>query len=322
MEYKDYYQTLGVSRNADEKEIKKAFRKLAQKYHPDKNKGDKEAEQKFKEINEANAVLSDPDKRSKYDRFGAQWEQYARAGNTGDFDWSQWANAGGGSPFGRGTTRTITPEELEQMLGGMGGGQGFSSFFETLFGGAGMSGRQGGFGFDPRMAGQGSRTAQSRPAQTEVPVEISLEEAYKGTERTLQGDDGTRFEVKIPKGVKTGSKVRVPSPDGRGNILLKIAVSPHKTFRRDGDNLRVKVPVDLYSAVLGGEVEVPTLERSVVLTVPAGTQSGKSFRLRGLGLPNLRQPAKKGDLLAEVEIKVPTQLTDEQRKLFEKLRDM
>lgn len=302
MDYKDYYKILGVPRNADEKEIKRAFRKLAQQYHPDKNPGDAEAERKFKEVNEAHTVLSDADTRSKYDRFGSQWEQYTRSGGRPeDFNW-------GG--FGGGQSRTINPEEFAQ----------FSDFFGTLFGG-GMGGRPGGPrvrtrttgfpGMDPFGAGQ--------PQTPEVPVQVTLEEAFRGTARTLDVG-GTRLQADIPRGVQSGSKVRMRGAGGQSDLILKVEVQPHETFTRNGDDLRVQVAVDLYSALLGGEITVPTLERPVALTVPAGTQNGRTFRLRGLGMPKLKQPDQRGDLLAEVSIKLPTELTVEEKELFQKLR--
>jgi curved DNA-binding protein len=324
MEYRDYYDTLGVSRDATEKEIKKAFRKLAQRYHPDKNPGDAQAEQKFKEINEAYTVLSDADKRAKYDRFGAQWEQYARAGgDPSGFDWSAWA---GGTPGGGRTyTRTVTPEEFEQMFGSSMGGGGFSSFFDMLFGGrGGMDGMGGGRQYsqqrsDPRYGfGQDTQTREQRAS--ELPVQVSLEEAFSGTKRVMEGTDGSRFEVNIPRGVKKGSKVRMKAVAGQGDVILKIDVAPHARFSRDGDDLRVRVPVDLYTAVLGGEVQVPTLERPVMLTVPPGTQGGRTFLLRGLGMPNLTNPDKRGDLFAEVEIQIPTDLSDSELAMFEEMR--
>lgn len=313
MEYKDYYKTLGVPRDAAEKDIKKAFRKLAQQYHPDRNPGDKSAEAKFKEINEAYTVLSDADKRGKYDKFGAQWEQYERAGGQAqDFDWSQWG--GGRAP---GSTRTVTPEEFEQMFGGRGGG--FSSFFDTLFGGAGGMGRgqrpRGSVGFDPNsMAAQAPRQ--------EVTAAVTLDEAFQGTTRMLQMEDGARLEVTIPRGVTTGSKVRVRGASGQSDIILNVAVEPHPRYTREGDNLRVKVPVDLYTALLGGEVQVTALDKAVALTIPAGTQNGKVIRLRGLGMPHLKQPDQRGDLLAEVEVHLPTHLSDKEKALFGELRQL
>lgn len=325
MDYKDYYQILGVGKNADEKEIKKAFRKLAQQYHPDKNPGDKQAEARFKEINEAYTVLSDADKRSKYDRFGSQWEQYARTGGRPeDFDWGNWAGGAGGR--GGGTyTRTVTPEEFEQMFGGGMGGGGFSSFFDALFG-SGMGGARSGGSPFTQTRSAGSRFGyDTRPAQSEaaeVPVDVTLEEAFHGASRMLQTEDGTRMEVNIPRGVKTGSRVRMRGSAAGGDIYLRVNVTPDSRFTRDGNDLRVTVPVDLYTAVLGGETQVPTLERPVVLTIPAGTQNGKTFRLRGLGMPDLKQPDKRGDLMAVVEVSLPTRLSDEEKRHFEALRQL
>jgi curved DNA-binding protein len=325
MDYKDYYKILGVERGADDKTIKKAFRKLAQQYHPDKNPGDKAAETRFKEINEAYTVLSDPDKRSKYDRFGAQWEQYERGGGRAeDFDWGRWSNVGG-SNGGRSSARNMTPEEFEQFFGGASGGS-YSSFFDTLFGG-GLGGgtqyrtRTGpryGFNFDPRPGQRGTSPAETR---SDVDVEVTLDEAYRGTTRVLQTEDGTRMEVNIPRGVKTGSRVRMRGGiSGVGDVYLRIVVSPDSRFTREENDLRVTLPVDLYTAVLGGEVEVPTLDRPVVLTIPAGTQNGRTFRLRGLGMPELKNPDQRGDLFAVVDVQLPTNLSDEEKRLFEELR--
>lgn len=311
MDVKDYYATLGVPRSADEKEIKKAYRKLAQRYHPDKNPGDKSAEQRFKEINEAYTVLSDPEKRAKYDRFGAQWEQYERAGGRPeDFDWGRW---GGGAPGQGGAyTRTITPEEFEQMFGGRGMG-GFSSFFDTLFGG--RSGARPG-----SMGGMGGMNMT--PPPTEATVQVTLDEAFHGTTRTLERSDGTRLEVNIPRGVQTGSKVRMRGASGQGDVVLVVEVLSDPRFTREGDNLRVTVPVDLYTAILGGEAEVPAPDKTVALRIPAGTQNGKVFRLRGLGMPHLKKPDQRGDLLAVVDVKLPTHLSEREKKLFEELRQL
>ena len=320
MEYKDYYQTLGVSRTADVKDIKKAYRKLAQQYHPDKNPGDKSAEQRFKEINEAYAVLSDADKRSKYDRFGAQWEQYERAGGRPeDFDWGRWGGAAPGGTPGGGYTRTVSPEEFEQMFGG----SGFSSFFETLFGGRGgarpgTGRRSPGYGFD-----QGGFDGMNIPQPaTEATAQVTLDEAFHGTTRLLERSDGTRLEVNIPRGVQTGSKVRMRGATGQGDIVINVDVLPDAHYTREGDNLRIAVPVDLYTAVLGGETEVKAPDKTVALRIPAGTQNGKVFRLRGLGMPHLKKPEHRGDLLAVVEVKLPAHLSDRERQLFEELRQI
>jgi curved DNA-binding protein len=299
MEYKDYYKSLGVNRNASQDEIRDAFRKLARQYHPDKNKGDKRAEEKFKEINEANQVLSDPEKRKKYDQFGSNWEQFSRAGGRAeDFDWNRWGARPGG-----------TRVNVEDLFGGAGGG--FSDFFEALLGG--------GLGGAPRRAARGQNVEQE--------VEITLEEAYRGTTRVFQGDEG-RFEVNIPKGVSTGSRVRVagkgsPGMGGQaGDLYLRVVVRQHPVFAREKDNLRATVNVDLYTALLGGEVSVPTLERRVLLTIEPGTPNGKTIRLRGKGMPNARKGDTFGDLLATINVTLPEKLTGEEKKLFEKLRKM
>lgn len=316
MDYKDYYKTLGVDRNASQDDIKKAFRKLARQYHPDMNKGDKGAEEKFKEVNEANEVLSDPDKRQKYDQFGSHWQQYGRAGGRPeDFNWNPWQQAGGGY------SQQVSQEELEQMfgnLGGMGGAGGFSDFFETLFGGAG---RRGG----PNFGRQPMRRQRGQDA--EHSVDITLEEAYQGTQRVLQWEDGRKIEAKIPPGVKTGSKVRLRGQGGRGarggqagDLFLKVKILPHPLFERDGDNLRTSIPVGLYDALLGGEIEVTGIDRRVKLKIPPETDNGRTFRLRGLGMPNMRNPQNVGDLLVKVEVKLPKKLSKDEKQRFHELR--
>ncbi|MBE2199985.1 MAG: J domain-containing protein [Anaerolinea sp.] len=310
MQYKDYYKTLGVAKNADEKEIKKAYRKLARTYHPDKNPGNKASEEKFKEVSEAYEVLSDPEKRQKYEQFGADWDKFSRTGgNPNDF-WSQWAQQGGS---GRG--RTVSPEEFEQMFGGRGG---FSDFFETLFGG--MGGRQtGGF----RGFGEQGFRQQAQPQRQEQKLQITLEEAFHGSTRQLQWEDGRSLQAKIPHGVKTGSKIRLSGQGGGGgDLYLVVEMLPHNRFERDGDHLQVTVDVDLYTAVLGGKVDVPTLDKSVKLTIPAATPNGKQFRLTGLGMPHLRHPDKRGDLYATVNVQLPRSLSDAEKKLFEQLREL
>jgi curved DNA-binding protein len=314
MEYKDYYAILGVNKNAGEAEIKKAYRKLARKYHPDVNPGDPTAEDRFKDINEAQEVLLDPEKRKLYDRFGAQWEQYQRAGGQAqDFDWSQWQQQPGGQ---RTTYRTVSPEEFEELFGSQGG---FSDFFENLFGG-GMGGRR----------SSGFTQQQVRPrrgSDQEHPIEIALEEAFHGTIRTLEWEDGRRIEAKIPPGVKTGSRVRLSGQGGygssggqAGDLFLKVKVLPHARFQREGDDLKTTISVDLYTAILGGQVPVTSLDRVVNLTIPAETGNGKQFRLRGLGMPNLRNPDKRGDLYAIVSIEIPRNLSEKEKQLFEQLR--
>jgi len=312
MEYKDYYKTLGVSKGADKKTIKKAFRKLARQHHPDKNQGDKTAEEKFKDINEAYEVLSDPEKRKMYDQFGSQWRQYQRGGGSPNDFWGQWAQQPGG---GRTYSRTVNPEDLGQMFGG---GSGFSDFFETLFGQMGGSGGFGQSGFGSQFAGQ---PGQRRIPDQEHAVQVTLEEAFHGSTRALTWEDGRTLNAKIPRGVKSGSKIRLKGQGaGGGDLYLMVEALPHHQLERDGDNLKVTVPVDLYTAVLGGKVDVAGIDKTVKLTIPAETANGKTFRLRGLGMPKLRQPDERGDLLATLVVQMPQGLTDEEKALFEQLK--
>ena len=325
MDYKDYYKTLGVKKNAGADDIKKAYRKLARKYHPDVNQGDKAAEERFKEINEAYEVLSDEDKRGKYDRFGAEWQQYSRGGGRPeDFNWGQWGGQPGGQPGG-GQYRSVSPEEFEQMFG-RGGGSGFSDFFETLFGAAGGrgGGRQG-FGgsyqttdFNDLFGGQQSAAPQS--LDQEHPIQITLDEAFSGTTRTIQWENGKRLEARIPRGVRTGSRVRLSGQAGTGSgragdLYLRVEVLPHELYERDGDDLRLTLPVDLFTILLGGKVSVPALDKSVNLTIPAGTPNGKVFRLARLGMPKLRQPDERGDLYVTIAVELPRHLSDEEKHL-------
>ncbi len=300
MDYKDYYKILGVSKSATEKEIKSAYRKLAQKYHPDRNPGNQKAEDKFKEINEAHEVLGDPQKRAKYDQLGSSYTQWERAGRPGGgFDFGQWMS-------GRSGGTRVEYRDLNDLFGG----GGFSDFFNSLFGGS--------FGETATR----TTTRRMRGEDMEQPVEISLEEAYHGTERMLTRGE-RRLTVKIPPGARTGTKVRVAGEGSLGQIsgdlFLVVNVRPHARFRREGDDLHVDMPIELYAALLGGEARVPTLIGDVVLTIPPETQSGKTFRLSGKGMPKLRQPNEHGDLYAHAVIRIPTQLTDAERKLITQL---
>ena len=326
MNYQDYYKTLGVSKSANEKEIKKAYRKLARDHHPDVNPGNKAAEEKFKEINEAYEVLSDTEKRQKYDRFGSQWQQHERAGgNMNDF-WSRYASTAGGNGRSRGGayTQTINTETFEQMFGGRrSNSENFSSFFESLFGGGMGDSSQSGSGF-----GQGFQAPPQRGRDLEQAVEITLEEAFQGTTRSLQFSNGRSLTAKIPRGVKNGSKVRLsgqgePGSSGQnGDLYLNVKVLPHRTFQRDGDNLKAAVPVDLFTALLGGKTAVSSLDKTVNLTIPAGTENGKTIRLRGLGMPNAKNPSQRGDLLAKVSITLPQNLSSKEKELWQQLRDL
>jgi curved DNA-binding protein len=316
MEYKDYYQILGVPRDASEKDIKSAFRKLARQHHPDVNPGDKGAEEKFKNINEAYEVLSDPEKRKKYDAFGADWERYQQqGGQPGGFDFSGWAagagGAPGGAPGGGPRVRYGTPEDFADLFGE---NEPYSDFFSTLFGGV-------------RGAGAGRAGGARRPRRGqdyEHPLRITFDEAFRGAARTLQMD-GRRLEARIPAGVRTGSRVRLSGQGGAGtegassgDLYLRIEVAPDARFERRGDDLYADVSVDFYTAALGGEVSVPTPEGAVALKIPPRTQAGRTFRLRGKGMPVLGGSGR-GDLYARARIVLPEDLSDEE---LERLRGL
>jgi curved DNA-binding protein len=301
MEYRDYYKILGVERSADEKAIKRAFRKLAVQYHPDKNPGDPRAEERFKEINEAYEVLGDPAKRARYNQLGSSYQAWQRTGGApGGFDWSQWTS---GAPGGM----RVEVGDLESILGA-----GFSDFFTSIFGGMGGA-QPSGFG------GQ----AAPRGGDVEHGLRISLTEAYHGTRRTL-ARDGKQLEVTIPPGARTGTRVRLSGQGSRGrsqsgDLYLVVDVEPDARFERQGDDLHVEVQTDMYTVLLGGEVTVPTPAGDVTLTVPGGSQPGQTFRLKGRGMPQLRTPSARGDLFARLRVTLPTQLTAEEKDLLQRL---
>jgi len=313
MDYKDYYKILGVERSAKDADIKKAYRTLALKYHPDRNPGDKSAEEKFKEINEAYQVLSDSQKRGRYDQLGQAYSTWQQGGGSpGGFNWEDWYSR---SPGGQGGVR-VDVGNLEDLFGG-----GFSDFFETIFGGIG---RSGGAGTRTRRQSAGVRRA---PLTYEQPVTISFQEAFRGSERTIQMD-GRRLEVKIPAGARTGTRVRVhgggpASQDGQTSDLhLVITVDPDPRFERREDHLYTDAAIDLVTAVLGGQVNVVTPAGNVLLTIPPGTQPGQTFRLSGRGMPRLRGSQSSGDLFVRIKVTVPRQLSKEQQALFEKLKQI
>ena len=322
MAAKDYYSILGVSRDASEKELKQAFRRLARKHHPDVNPGDKSAEAKFKEINEAYEVLSDKEKRKKYDQFGDQWQyadQFAAAGGRQapfqGFDFSDFAKGGTTFHFGESD---------------------FGSLFDELL--------------------HRSRAQPRRGRDIEHPLEVTLEEAYHGTSRILSLEvkepcntchgsgriqkipcsvchgSGTvprvkRLEVKIPPGVKTRSRVRIAGKGEtgyggtNGDLYLIISVKPHRLFERRGDDLYVSAAVPLVKAVLGGEVLIPTPKGKLALKIPPETQNGKTFRLAGQGMPHLGKSSR-GSLIARVSVVLPTNLSPKEKELFEKLNQL
>lgn len=309
MEVRDYYQTLGVPRAATAAEIKKAYRKLARENHPDKKPGDKVAEQKFKDSSEANEVLSDPEKRAKYDRFGKDWEAYARAEKAGG---GAGRSAGGSDPFGPGGPFAGYARagghaggnvRYEFRSGGAAGGAGgFSDFFEMLFG-------NGTAGAGGSSVEHGSRSRAVLPP-VEAVAEMTLEESFRGASRIVQLS-GRRLEVTIPRGVDTGSRVRLTGkgPDGR-DLIVVIKVLPHAVFTRRGADLEREVPITLREALIGGDVPVRTLKGQVLLTLPAGTQAGRSFRLTGQGMPRLKGEGT-GDLYVRVRVVLPKHLSDE-----------
>jgi curved DNA-binding protein len=307
MDYKDYYKVLGIDRKADEDQIKRAYRKLALQYHPDRNPGDSTAEDKFKDINEAYQVLSDPEKKSRYDALGESYNRYQQRGGTpGSFNWEDWYSTG----YPGGNVHVETGGVDDFLRGG------FSEFFTRIFGGNPNFG--GSFDFQEPSR---TRSRMQKPSYQQE-LEISMHESYHGTKRMIE-IDGKRLEVKIPRGAKTGTRVRVPdviatsSAGQKGDLFLVIKVADDPRYKRKGDNLYMDVPVELTTAVLGGEVMVETLSGNVVLTIPAGTQPGQTFRLAGRGMPSLKQADKSGDLLVQAKIKIPKKLTESQRKKFE-----
>lgn len=311
MEYKDYYKTLGVDRKSSQEDIKKAFRKLALKYHPDRNPDNKQAEEKFKEVNEANQVLSDPENRRRYDQLGTSYERYQQHGGApGGFNWEEWFTQG--APSG-GNVR-VEVGDLGDIFGG-----GFSDFFTSIFGGMQNMGT-------PSTMRGSSRGRVARPSY-QYKTEISLHEAYHGTTRRIDVDS-RRLDVKIPPGARSGTKVRISgalsagSGGQEGNLYLVIQVAKDSRFKRKGNDLYADAGIDLYTAVLGGEIPVETLSGNVVLKVPPGTQPGQTFRLKGRGMPHLKNPKKYGDLNVRADVKIPRSLTSEQQDLFQRLANI
>ncbi len=311
MEFKDYYSVLGVSKTATDEEIKRAYRKLARAHHPDLNPGDKSAEARFKDINEANEVLGDPEKRRKYDELGANWRQYEQQGAP---------PRASGFSTGPGGYRTVTPEDMENMFGEE---SSFSDFFSTFFGGTGG---------DPRTGGRRGRSARARKGHdVEATTDLTLEEAFAGTTRKVSlmrdGKDRT-VEVRIPAGIKDGARVRASGEGTKaehdaaaGDLYLSVHVLTHPRFERRGQDLHARAPISVTTAVLGGEVTVATLSGSTLrLKIPEMTSSGRVFRLRGHGMPAVGKPTERGDLYVTVEIQIPSHLTPEERQHYEALR--
>jgi curved DNA-binding protein len=291
MDYKDYYKILGVERKASADDIRSAYRKLAMKYHPDKNPGDKKAEDKFKDINEAYQVLSDDKKRARYDQLGSAYSDFrSSGGRPTDFRWDDWFQQGGQSQSGG--YGNADP---------FGGGGNFSDFFRTIFGEAARSSAR--------------NQAASQGYQQEV--EISFQEAFDGTTRHLQ-TNGRKLQVRIPAGVKTGSKVRVAgaAPDG-SDLYLVVNIPEDPRFEMNGSDLTTTSTVSVFTMILGGDADVETPTGKVKLNIPAGTQPEQVFRLAGRGMPHLKSPSTRGDLFVKLKVQIPKYLSTKQRELLE-----
>lgn len=306
MAFIDYYKTLGIAKNASADDIKKAYRKLARKYHPDVNPGDKEAERNFKEINEANEVLSNAENRAKYDKYGENWkhgEEYEKARQQQQ-QYQQGGNFGGG-------------------FGGFSGadfgeGEDYSDFFQSMFGGAG-----GGFGRSSRGGASGKFKGQDVSAE----LTLSLRDAAKTHQQTFD-INGKKVRITIPAGVYDGQQIKLkghgnPGYNGgpNGDLYITFNISEDKDFKRNGDNLQSQISIDLYTAVLGGDVQVKTLDGSVNLKVKPGTQNGATVRLKGKGFPVYKKDGAYGDLLVTYSVKIPENLTEQQKNLFEQLKN-
>jgi curved DNA-binding protein len=305
MDFKDYYEILGVPPNADENTIKQAYRKLARQHHPDVNPGDKEAEEKFKTINEAYQALSNAEQRKKYDELRAQYQRWQQSGRSPqDFNWQSWT----AQPGQNANVQYEAVEDLEDLFGSE---SPFSDFFTSIFG---------------QAHGQQARPGGPRKGQdVEAEVDLTLEEAYRGAARMLQIGD-RRIEARIPPGVRTGSRVRLagqggPGRDGgpAGDVYLIVRLLPHPNFELEGDDLHTEVSLDIYTAVAGGEVRVPTLDRPVMLKIPPQTQGGRTFRLSGRGLPKKRDSKVRGDLYVRVKLMLPENMTEEELNTFRAL---
>src|ERR1700704_6414913 len=312
VQFRDYYETLGVSKTATDDEIKSAFRKLARKHHPDVAKDKKAAEEKFKQINEADEVLSDPEKRSKYDQLGANWNQ--PGGFQPPPDWTgqpggrsyQWGGDGGGGV------------EFEF------GGTGFSDFFEAFFGGGRGRSAFGGFG--------GRQATAERGADVEADIMVTLEEALHGSTRTVSlrragSNKVENYQVKIPRGVHEGQRIRLRGQGEAGvgggksgDLFLRVRLARHPDFTVEGSDLVHEVKIAPWQAVLGAEIKVPTLEGTVKMKIPPGTQGGQRFRLRGRGLPS--STGTRGDLYVVTQIQIPKKITERERKIWKELAEL
>ena len=305
MNYRDYYKELGVSSTAPPEEIKKAYRTLAFKYHPDRTKGDKTAEEKFKVINEANEVLSDPEKRKKYDQVSEDWKHYQESGaQAGGFDWSKYASPGAGQ------THRMSSEEFHAMFGEEGLGE---DLFGLLFGQQGRKRR-------------GRRSGAIKGEDLHAETTLSLEEAYHGSTRLI-GLDGQTIKVTIRPGITDQQALRIRGKGGaglnggpHGDLYLTVKIGSHAEFQRRGNDLHCDLPVELYTAVLGGKAPVKTLKGTVKVDIPKETPNGRVLRLRGLGMPIYGKKNEFGDLFVKVVVRMPDHLSEQEIDLFRKLK--
>ncbi len=326
MNYKDYYNTLGVKKGASKEEIKKAYRRLARKYHPDVNPDDNSAVKKFNEISEAYEVLGNEENRKLYDQLGADWKRYKQSGGqSGDFNWQQWAQNQGAGRRQHAYTRST-----EDFFSG----GGFSDFFEQIFGG-GMHGgafhrqrTRPGADFEDHPYTWGSRTASEKGKDIHAELDITLEEAYRGVEKSVRVNKN-QMKIKIPKGIHSGRRLKLKGrghPGVRGgepgDLYIKINVKPHDVFTRNNDDLNFIAEVGLYEAILGGVIEVPTMTGSVKIKVPPESQSGKVMRLAGYGMPVFQSENRKGDLFVTLQVVLPEKLSEKEKDLFRELEKL
>ena len=299
MDYKDYYKVLGIDKKASQEEIKKAYRKLAVKYHPDKNAGNKEAEEKFKLANEANEVLGNPEKRKKYDELGENWRHFEPGNNPSE-----------NNPNSYGRKQNYSQEDLNDLFGNA--GQGGSDFFEQFFG---------------RGAGKKTSSRPTKGSDYETEMEITLEEAYHDTSRIIQLEN-EKLRISTKPGAYDGQVLRIKGKGGAGNskenqgdLYVRIRVMPHQKFIRKENDLYTSHTIDLYTGVLGGETVVDTLSGNVKIKIPEGSQHDKTIRIKGKGMPVYNKPDVYGDLYVQLKIMLPDKLTDKQKELFEQLRN-
>jgi len=310
MEYKDYYKILEVDKNSTQDEIKKSFRKLAKKYHPDKTKGDKVAEEKFKEINEAYEVLGDKDKRQKYDQMGENYKYYQQAGTQGgNFDWSQFSS----NPQGQ------SSYSFQGDLNDLFGRSGYSDFFDIFFGGS---------NFERKRAGRGRKAAPQKGSDLRANLDITLREAYTGTEKVFSiGQES--IKLKIKPGIESGHILKIPGKGESGprfkepgDLYISINILNDNTFIRKGNDLYAKLNISLYQALLGDKVDFETMKGKVKVTIPKECPFGKTLRMAGFGMPVYGEFGKYGDLYLNVEINMPKSLTEKERAIIKELQKM